>query len=132
VRVSMAPSRERGGHNLFRAHPLTTSPLFVHHAPITTTTRELFACTSHTNIIAPPRDALSNAMTRAPPPAGLYDARSNYRRHTFHDGKHARDAIAAADRATVSALLVFYPSLFLARSSMESCDASHGIDSNET
>lgn len=30
-----------------------------------------------------PTGARSNAITRAPPAAGLYDARSNYRRHTL-------------------------------------------------
>lgn len=72
------------------ARPSATPPhsplCFSRHAPITRPTRVLFACASTcTQICWMPRpaSARSNAMTRALPLAGLYDARSNYRRHTF-------------------------------------------------
>lgn len=104
VRVSMAPSRKSERRvpgqtvSSARRRPPTT------RAPRPNNEGDPRAFSMHrrnTNVVAPPSASVrSNAMTRAPPPAGLYDARSNYRRHTFRYGKHgSRDAIVAAGHA---------------------------------
>lgn len=77
VRVSMAARRRsRGGSNELPPSARRALDYEGDRCGLQTTT------STHKHSLRP-AGARSNAITRAPPAAGLYDARSNYRRHAL-------------------------------------------------
>lgn len=90
----------RSRRSTARVHPSTKLPPSVRHASGEASCAfcvHVYICIythtythTFTSLLRPAKARL-NAMTRALLPAGFYDVRSSYCRHTFNDRKHARE-----------------------------------------